>query len=190
MRRPFEDDGDLCDPSPKPFAGPQVEGHPGPATIIDGQPNGSERLRRTGGGDPLLFKESHNRHPALPARLVLPSGRMEIDVRGNGDRAQDLFLLLSDFSGTEGEGLLHGGECKQLQKVVLDDIACSPDAVVVASPATDPDVFSLCDLHIVHVVGVPDRFKHGVGETNGQDVLNCLLAQVVVDAEDLIRSEG
>ena len=41
---------------------------------------------------------------------------------------------------------------------------------------------------MVDVVAVPDRLKHRVGKAQGQQVLDCLLAQIVVDAEH--RSRG
>lgn len=42
------------------------------------------------------------------------------------------------------------------------------DAVVIAGAAADADVLGHRDLHVVHIVGVPDRLVHGVGETQGQ----------------------
>ena len=45
------------------------------------------------------------------------------------------------------------------------------------------------DLHVVDVVAVPDRLEEPVGEAEGQDVLGGLLAQEVVDAEDLLLGE-
>ena len=42
------------------------------------------------------------------------------------------------------------------------------------------------DLDVVDVLAVPDGFEEPVGEPEGQDVLGRLLAQEVVDAEDLI----
>jgi hypothetical protein len=42
------------------------------------------------------------------------------------------------------------------------------------------------DLHVVDEVAVPDRLEQAVGEAERQDVLRRLLAQEVVDAEDLL----
>ncbi len=67
--------------------------------------------------------------------------------------------------------------------MVLDDVARRADAVVVPGPAADADVLGHGDLHVVDVVGVPDRFEHLVREPQRQEVLDGLLAQVVVDAE-------
>ena len=77
----------------------------------------------------------------------------------------------------------------QLEQVVLDHVAGGADAVVVAGPATDADVLGHGDLHVVDVVGVPDRLEQLVGEAHRQDVLDRLLAEVVVDPEDRARRE-
>ena len=45
------------------------------------------------------------------------------------------------------------------------------------------------DLHVVDIVAVPQRLKDGVGKAEGQDILDRLLAQIVVDAVDLVLVE-
>ena len=45
------------------------------------------------------------------------------------------------------------------------------------------------DLDVVDVVAVPDRLEEAVGEAQGEDVLRRLLAEEVVDAEDLLLAE-
>jgi len=40
-------------------------------------------------------------------------------------------------------------------------------------------------LHVADVVAVPDRLEQAVGEAEGQDVVDRLFAQEVVDPEDL-----
>jgi hypothetical protein len=89
----------------------------------------------------------------------------------------------------EGDRLLHRGQRQQLQQVVLDDVAGGADAVVVAGAPADADVLGHGDLHVVDVVGVPDRLEQLVGEAQRQEVLHRLLAEVVVDAEDRVRRE-
>jgi len=41
------------------------------------------------------------------------------------------------------------------------------------------------DLHVGDVLAVPHRFEQAVGEPGGQDVVDPLLAEEVVDPEDL-----
>ena len=75
--------------------------------------------------------------------------------------------------------------------MVLDDIAGGANAVVVAGPPAQPDVFGHGDLHMVDIVRVPDRIPQLIGEPQRQDVLNRLVAQVVVDPEDrFLREDG
>ena len=45
------------------------------------------------------------------------------------------------------------------------------------------------DLDGIDVVAVPDRLKHAVGKAQGQQVLNRLAADVVVDPKDLLLVE-
>ena len=89
----------------------------------------------------------------------------------------------------EGERLLHRGQRHQLQQVVLDDVARRADAVVVAGATAEADVLGHGDLHVVDVVGVPDRLEELVGEAQRQQVLHGLLAEVVVDAEHRLLGE-
>ena len=67
--------------------------------------------------------------------------------------------------------------------MVLDHVARGTNAVVVPSTAADSDVFCHRDLHMVHVLVVPNWFEHRVCESNGQQVLNSLFSEVMVDTE-------
>ena len=40
------------------------------------------------------------------------------------------------------------------------------------------------------MVPIPERLEHAVGESHGEDVLHVLLAEEVVDAEDLLLVEA
>jgi hypothetical protein len=55
--------------------------------------------------------------------------------------------------------------------------------------AADPDVLGRGDLDVIDVVAVPHRLEQGVGESQRHQVLDGLLAQVVIDAEDLVLLE-
>ena len=73
--------------------------------------------------------------------------------------------------------------------MVLQDVAGRAGLLVEAGAAPDADVLGHRDLHGVDVVGVPDRLEQRVGEPQRQQVLDRLLAEVVVDAEDVLRGE-
>ena len=98
-------------------------------------------------------------------------------------RGQDLRLFRGQVGRRERHRLLHGGQREQLQQVVLDHVAGRADAVVVPGSAGHADVLGHGDLHVVNVVGVPDRLVHGVREAQRQHVLHGFLAEVMVDAE-------
>src|ERR1035438_9600581 len=55
--------------------------------------------------------------------------------------------------------------------------------------ALDAERFSSGNLHMVDVVAIPYRLKNPVGKTEDQYVLHRLLAQIVVDTEDLVLME-
>ena len=57
--------------------------------------------------------------------------------------------------------------------------------LVIVAPALDTDPLGHRDLNVVDVTAIPDRLEDAVGEAEDQDVLDGLLAQVMVDAEDL-----
>ncbi len=120
---------------------------------------------------------------------VLAAHGVPRQVVGQHDRAEHLQLLRGQRLGVEGAGLLHRGQRQQLEQVVLDDVTGGADAVVVPGAAADADVLGHGDLHVVDVGPVPDRLVHRVGEPQRQDVLDGLLAQVVVDPEDLVGRE-
>ena len=69
--------------------------------------------------------------------------------------------------------------------MVLDHVAERTGFFVVAR--SDPHAlgFGHRELHVVDVLRVPQRLEDRVGEPQHQDVLNGLLAEIVVDAEDL-----
>ena len=69
--------------------------------------------------------------------------------------------------------------------MVLDQVAQRAGVVVVPGAAADPDVLGGGDLDVVDVVAVPDRLEQRVGEPQRHQVLDGLLAQVVVDPEHL-----
>ena len=73
--------------------------------------------------------------------------------------------------------------------MVLHEVAQRAGRVVVAGARADPDVLRARDLDVVDVVPVPDRLEHHVREPERHHVLDGLLAQVVVDPEDLTLAE-
>ena len=73
--------------------------------------------------------------------------------------------------------------------MVLEDVADRARLLVVAGAPLDADRLGDGDLHVVDELPVPDRLEDAVGEPQRQHVLDGLLAEVVVDAEDLVLVE-
>ena len=69
--------------------------------------------------------------------------------------------------------------------MVLDHVAERPGRLVVPPAVLDADGLRDRDLDVVDVAGVPDRLEEGVREPEGEEVLDRLLAEVVVDPVDL-----
>ena len=97
--------------------------------------------------------------PAQPAaycpRAVVRSSRV-----GSATLASTFCFSCAEALGVERRRLLHRDQRHQLEQVVLDDVARGADAVVVAGAAADADVLGHGDLHVVDVVGVPERLEH------------------------------
>src|SRR5260221_589797 len=61
--------------------------------------------------------------------------------------------------------------------------------LVVRAALLDAEGLGDRDLHVVDVLAVPDRLEDAVREAQHEDVLDGLLAEVVVDAKDLVLRE-
>ena len=73
--------------------------------------------------------------------------------------------------------------------MVLADVSKSSDLLVEGTAATDSDVLRDGDLDVVDVMPVPQWFEYRVGESKDEQVLDGFLAEVVIDAEDLLLRE-
>ena len=125
--------------------------------------------------------------PAAEAGGVLAGDDVAVDELG-GQRAQgleDLELLVADGLAVDVRRGLHRHEADQLEQVVLHHVAQRAGAVVVGAALADAERLRDGDLHVVDPVAVPQRLEEGVGEARDQEVLDALLAEVVVDAEDV-----
>jgi len=69
--------------------------------------------------------------------------------------------------------------------MVLDDVPHGAGVLVEPTPALHSDVLGHRDLDVVDPGAVPDRQEDGVGEAEGEQVLDRVLRQVVIDAEHL-----
>ena len=65
----------------------------------------------------------------------------------------------------------------------------APDLVVIGAAPADAERLGDGDLHVVDVGAVPHRLEQGVGEAQRHQVLHRLLAEIMVDAEDVLLQE-
>jgi hypothetical protein len=69
-------------------------------------------------------------------------------------------------------------------------VAVRAGLLVEADTGADRERLGHVDLHVIDVDTVPDRLEQPVGEAEGEDVQGRLLAEEVVDPEDLLLGEG
>ena len=70
--------------------------------------------------------------------------------------------------------------------MVRNHVAQSARGIEVSSTQFHADGFRIRDLHVIDVTAVPDGFEDGIVEAENHDVLDCFLAQVVVDTVNLV----
>ncbi len=91
--------------------------------------------------------------------------------------------------GGERHRRLHRGQRQHLQHVVLHHVAQRSGAVVVHRARAQPFLLGDGDLDVVDAAVVPEVLEDAVGEPQHHQVLHGLLAEIVVDAEDLALVE-
>ena len=155
------------------LAGPQEERDAGPPPVVDVELHRREGLRRGVGRDARL----------AAVALVLAAHHRRGPARLRG--AQHLDGLVPQPVRLERHGRLHRDEGHRLEQVGRDHVADVPHLLVELASALDADLLGNRDLYVIDVATVPERLEHPVGETDGQDVLHRLLAEVVVDPEHL-----
>ena len=182
-RWPAEGDHDPGQAAGQPLARAQEERDPVPPPVVDAQTQGNVGFRVRANGNAGLLPVSGHR-PALdrPGSVLSEHHGPRLDGQ---DGAEDLDLLVTDeISRKDGRGL-HGRQGQDLGQVVLDDIAQGPGLIVVTRPCLDTQGFGHRDLHGGHPVPVPEGFEGRVGEAEDEKVLDRLLAQIMVDPENL-----
>ncbi len=159
------------------LSGTHEERHPGPPPRVDVQPERGERLGRRAGGHPRL----------VPVVVELAAHQTPGVDRAH--RPHDLHLLVAQRVGRRVHRRLHGQVRDHLEQVVLHDVPDRTDLVVEPSASRDPERLRHRHLHRRDVVTVPQRFEEGVCEAEGEQVLDRLLAQEVVDPQDRLLVE-
>ena len=70
--------------------------------------------------------------------------------------------------------------------MILDHVSQHTGVVVVTATTFNSQIFENADLDVIDVVPVPKRLEYGVGESENQDILDGVFAEIVIDSEYLI----
>ena len=170
------------------FARAQVEGHPGPAPIVDLQLPGDVGLGVRIG--------SNVGFAAISLRLLAHDGAgIVLAAHGVLHRApgrnrtyglDDFRLLVTDGLGIEGDRRLHCRQRQQLEQVVGHHVAQRAGLLVELAAPFDADRLRSGDLDVVDVLAIPQRLEQAVGKAQRHDVLDRLLAEEMVHSIDLM----
>ncbi len=109
--------------------------------------------------------------------------------RDDADGVERARLFRTHAVGVEPRRRLHGDERQQLKEMVRHHVAQRAGRVVEGAAPADGDGLGDGDLHMVDMLALPDRLEQAVGETQHQNVLHRLLAEIMVDAENLVLVE-
>ena len=101
--------------------------------------------------------------------------------RARSPRAPSTCSLCSAV-GVERARRLHRGQRQNLKQVIRDHVAQCASLLVIAAAHLDAERFGHRDLHVIDVTTIPDRLEDAVAEAEDQDVLDGLLAEVVINA--------
>ena len=133
---------------------------------------------------------------------VLRTDDVLLDVRRRErpEASEHADLGVSDDVRLQRPRRLHRDHAEDLEHVVLEHVAESTDALVIADAAgehlarlvvvlREPFFLGHGDLDVVDVLLVPERLEDAVGEPDDQEVLDGFLAEIMVDAICLIFLE-
>ena len=189
MHRCFaEGEHHLAEALGQPLAGTHIERNSLPAPVVDKQLHGDVGLRGAVRIDArfLAVPRKGGVMAAAGAVLTADAAVPGLLLIGQSCRLQHLGLFVADRFRIKATRRFHGCDGQHLGEVVLHHVPQGAGGLVIPGPLLDPDRFGCGDLNTRDVVPVPDRFENGVGEAQHHDVLDGLLAQVVVDSEDLV----
>ena len=170
-----------------PLAGAQVERHSRPSPVVDPASQRDESLDLRIRRDVLLFAVRFDRHPADQSFAVLAAHDpfLEVIVAERTQRTQHVELRIAHRLGTGGIGRLGRDHAKRLQQMALHHVAQRARVIVVGGARADALGLSDGYLHMIDEARRPDRFEDRVGESQHHQVLDRLLAEVVIDSENL-----
>src|SRR5262249_1597989 len=187
-----EANGNFRDAMTETLAGAEVKGNISPAPVIDFEFERDEGFYVGVGRDVRFAAIGGNAFVVDDALAVLPAHGVLQDFFGRGhlNGMQDFGLFVADGIGFEGDWRLHGGERKELEKMIGNHVAKSARGFVEGAAMFNANGFGGGDLDVVDVGAVPERFDDAVGKAKNQYILYGFFAEIVVDAVDLLLGEN
>src|SRR6185436_7959185 len=85
---------------------------------------------------------------------------------------------------------LHGQVHQDLEQMILNHVANRAGLIVECASALNSEVFRHRDLDALDLIAVPERLKERILEAEKDHVMNRPLAEVMVDAEDVLLVES
>jgi len=92
------------------------------------------------------------------------------------DGAQHLDFLIPDRVAVQRYRWVHRHQGQKLEHVVLDHVADDAGGLVITTASLDAHGLGDGDLHMIHIVPIPERLENSVGEAKDEKVLNRFLA--------------
>ena len=173
---PLEANHDLGGGPRKRLARSDQDRDPRPAPVLDLEAESNERLGVRVGPHAV----------DVPIADVLAA-----DHRGRircRHRSEHIGPAAWDRVGVSGRRL-HGDEREHLQEMVLYDVPERANRVVERTAILDTEVLGHRDLDGLDVLSVPERLEESVREPEVHDVLDRLLPEEVVDAEQALLGD-
>jgi hypothetical protein len=175
----FEADEHLGGGDGEALADADEEGDAGPALIFDLEAEDGERLNRGAGGD------------ANDITIAAELGAGDVIGVERADGLEELGAGIAHVLVVAAGGGFHAEAGDELEHVVLDDVADGSGLVVETATVGDAEVLGHSDLDAFNVGMAPAGLDERVGVAEVEEVLDGLLAEVVVDAEDgALREDG
>src|SRR6516165_11758686 len=182
-----EGNHDFGDPLRQSFASAQIKWGSGPAPIAYRGLQGDEGFRGALRVANLLRITWHRLSPARASPILAAyRERGHIRVINRLQRLQDLQFFVTHRIRSQRCGRLHGYETKELQQMILHHVAQRAGRLVIGPAALDANRLGNRDLDMVNMGRIPQRFEQGIGEAQGYQILHRLLAEIMVDAENLV----
>ena len=160
---------------------------PAPRLLPDRRKNGTpcQRQLSTSAFTATIVSVCESGRDARLVAVALVLAAHDVPDVDRPERVEHLLLLGPQLLRCQRRRRLHGDEAEHLEQVRDDHVAVGAGLVVEVGAALDGQRLRHVDLHVGDVRAVPDRLEQAVGEPEGQDVVDRLLAEEVVDPEDL-----